>query len=207
VTLVASQWSPYPDLATLRQELTEQVIRPVLAQANFSLSDDLRIQINPEGAVVEGGPAIHAGLTGRKSGMDTYGGFARMSGSAMSGKDPTRIDRVGAYAARHAAKNLVQAGLASQCEVQLNYSIGNAGPISVWVETFGTGRYSDEELARRVRAAFDFRLASIIRRFKLRQLATQCNGQFYQRLAVYGQVGRVDLPCPWEETTSATALL
>lgn len=207
VTLVASQWATEPDLATLRHDLSEQVVQPVLEQEAPDVHGNTRIQINPEGTIVEGGPALHAGLTGRKSGIDTYGAYSRMSSSALSGKDPTRIDRVGAYAARHAAKNLVQAGLASQCEVQLSYSMGRAAPVSVWVETFGSGELPDAELARRIREAYDFRLGGIIRRFDLRRLAAQCGGQFYQRLSAYGQVGRIDLPSPWEDTTNAGALL
>jgi S-adenosylmethionine synthetase len=207
VTLVASQLDPALALDTLRSDLREGVILPVLAEEKYLPDAHTRIQINPEGTLLEGGPAVHAGLTGRKTGVDTYGGYARTSGAALSGKDPTRIDRVGAYAARHAAKNLVHAGLASQCEVQLSYSIGLARPVSIRVETFGTGRFSDEELTRRIGQLYDFRLGGIIRRFGLRRLASACGGDFYRRLAVYGHVGRSDLPCPWEITDEAAALL
>ncbi|MCS7290381.1 MAG: methionine adenosyltransferase domain-containing protein, partial [Roseiflexus sp.] len=124
ITLLASQRDSRVSLATLRNDVMEQIIRPAFVDQPYAPDDRTRIQINPEGPIFEGGPALHAGLTGRKNGVDTYGGFSRQSGAALSGKDPTRIDRVGAYAARHAAKNIVAAGLAEQCEVQLSYSIG-----------------------------------------------------------------------------------
>jgi S-adenosylmethionine synthetase len=153
------------------------------------------------------GPARHAGLTGRKNGIDTYGEIARHSGAALSGKDPSRIDRIGAYAARHAAKNVVAAGLAERCEVHVGYSIGRATPLSVSVETFGSGRLPDAELAKRVQRHFDFRPAAIERRFALRtQAAIAAPGGFYRRLAVYGHFGRDDLNLPWESTDCANAL-
>ena len=158
------------------------------------------IFINPEGVFHLGGPEVHSGLTGRKTSIDTYGDYSRHSGAALSGKDPLRIDRVGAYAARYAAKNLVAAGLADECEIQLSYSIARSRPESVQVETFGTGRISDEKLASLLENHFDFRLAAIIREFELRRLPAKNGGEFYQKLAVYGQVGRVDLDLPWEKT-------
>jgi S-adenosylmethionine synthetase len=206
ITLLASQRDARVSLATLRNDLMEQVIRPAFADQSFALDDRTRIQINPEGAIFEGGPALHAGLTGRKNGVDTYGGFSRQSGAALSGKDPTRIDRVGAYAARHAAKNIVAAGLAEQCEVQLSYSIGIAEPVSVRVETFGAGRIDDDTLTDKVAAHFDFRPGGIIRRLRLRELAMMCNGNLYRRLAVYGHVGRSDLDLPWEATDEVEVL-
>ncbi|MFQ3630907.1 methionine adenosyltransferase [Roseiflexus sp.] len=206
ITLLASQQDSRVSLATLRNDLMEQVIHPAFADQPFAPDDRTRIQINPEGAIFEGGPALHAGLTGRKNGVDTYGGFSRQSGAALSGKDPTRIDRVGAYAARHAAKNIVAAGLAEQCEVQLSYSIGIAEPVSVRVETFGAGRIDDDTLTDRVAAHFDFRPGGIIRRLRLRELATMCNGNLYRQLAVYGHVGRSDLDLPWEATDEVEAL-
>jgi len=206
ITLLASQQDSRVSLATLHTDLIEQVIRPAFADQPFAPDERTRIQINPEGAVFEGGPALHAGLTGRKNGVDTYGGFSRQSSAALSGKDPTRIDRIGAYAARHAAKNIVAAGLAEQCEVQLSYSIGIAEPVSVRVETYGTGRLDDDTLTDRVARHFDFRPGGIIRRLRLRQLATMCHGDLYRRLAVYGHVGRSDLDLPWEATDEAEAL-
>lgn len=206
ITLIASQQSEHPSLATLRADLVEHVITPAFDGQPVAPDERTRLQINPEGVMLEGGPALHAGLTGRKNGVDTYGGFSRQSGAALSGKDPTRIDRAGAYAARHAAKHVVAAGLADLCEVQLSYSIGIAGPVSVRVETFGTGRIADEELTERVRQHFDFRPGAILRRFNLRRLASMYQGQFYRRLAVYGHVGRADLDLPWEAIGDADAL-
>jgi S-adenosylmethionine synthetase len=153
-----------------------------------------------------GGPAVHSGLTGRKNAIDTYGEYSRHSGAALSGKDPTRIDRVGAYAARYAAKNVVAAGLADECEVQLSYSIGQARPVSVQVETFGTGRLPDDILTTLLEQHFDFRLVGIIRQFKLRHLPRDIKGGFYQKLAAYGHVGRMDMGLPWEVTDKIAIL-
>lgn len=206
VTLVASQRRAELPLARLRDLILEQVVRPVFACEPLGPDAETRIQINPEGPVLEGGPAVHAGLTGRKSGADTYGGFARQSGAALSGKDPTRIDRTGAYAARHAAKNVVAAGLATRCEIQLSYSIGLPGPVSLRAETFGSGVVPDDELSERVARAYDFSVGGIIRRFDLRGLAARARGQLYQRLAAYGHFGRPELELPWESTDERTAL-
>jgi S-adenosylmethionine synthetase len=145
-------------------------------------------------------------MTGRKTAVDTYGGYSRHSESALSGKDPLRVDRISAYMARFAAKNLVAAGLAAECEVQLSYSIGLARPVSVQVETFGTGKMEDDELARRIKATMDFRVGGIIRAFKLRHLPSRFTDGFYQKLAVYGQVGRTDIDLPWEKTDLAQSL-
>jgi S-adenosylmethionine synthetase len=155
---------------------------------------------------VPGGPALHAGLTGRKTAVDGYGEFARNSAAALSGKDPSRIDRVGSYAARHAARHVVAAGLADRCEVQLSYSIGLARPVSVIVQTFGTGRVPDEKLAKRVSEVFDFRPAAIVRNFGLRSLPAKRQGVFYRSLAAYGQVGREDIDLPWERLDRLDAL-
>jgi S-adenosylmethionine synthetase len=152
------------------------------------------------------GPARHAGLTGRKNGVDTYGEIARQSGAALSGKDPSRIDRIGAYAARHAAKSVVAAGLADRCEVHLGYAIGRTAPLSVSVQSFGTGRLPDAELAARLGRRFDFRPASIAYRFGLRTRPARAAGGFYRRLAVYGHFGRTDLDAPWESTDLSDAL-
>jgi S-adenosylmethionine synthetase len=207
ITLVASQTNTdHPDAAGLRTDLIEQVIEPVFRNETLRPDADTRIWINPFGPVVEGGPALHAGLTGRKNAVDTYGEYARHGGSALSGKDPYRIDRVGAYAARHAAKNVVVAGLADECEITLSYSIGIAAPVSLQVETFGTGRLDDEQIRKRVAANFDFRLGAIIRRYHLRELPARFKGGFYRRLAAYGHVGRQDIALPWEQTDAAAAL-
>lgn len=164
-------------------------------------------QINAGEPFDIGGPARHAGLTGRKNGIDSYGEFARQSGSALSGKDPSRIERAGAYAARHAAKNIVAAGLAERCEVHLAYAAGQAEPLSLSVETFGSGRIADDKLAGRVAQLLDFRPAAIVRRFGLR-LAPQTAGAngFYLPLATYGHFGRADLDLPWEAIDVAEAL-
>lgn len=154
-----------------------------------------------------GGPARHAGLTGRKNGIDTYGEIARQSGAALSGKDPSRIDRTGAYAARHAAKNVVAAGLAERCEVHLAYAIGQAKPLSLSVETFGTGKRPDEVIAKRIAAVLDFRPLAISHRFGLRtRPAAAGEGGFYRRLSAYGHFGRTDIDLPWEAADVADAL-
>jgi S-adenosylmethionine synthetase len=149
---------------------------------------------------------VHSGLTGRKNAIDTYGEYARLSGAALSGKDPLRIDRVGAYAARYAAKNIVAAGLAEECEVQLSYSIGLARPVSIQVETLGTGSTSDEEIASLIEEHFDFRIAGIMRQFQLRHLPSLIKGGFYRKLAAYGHVGRMDIGLPWEVTDKVNML-
>ena len=157
------------------------------------------VHINAGEAYEVGGPARHAGLTGRKNGIDTYGEIARQSGAALSGKDPSRIDRTGAYAARHAAKAVVATGLAERCEVHLAYAIGQARPLSLSVETFGTGRLPNDEIARRLSAALDFRPAAITQRFGLRTRSGHAGeAGFYRRLAVYGHFGRTDVELPWE---------
>lgn len=200
VNMVVAQRGREPSLARLRADVRERVLDAVFSDEPIRPDPATRIAINPEGAVVGGGPAHHAGLTGRKNHVDTYGGFARHGGAALSGKDPSRIDRVGAYAARWAAKNVVAAELATQCEVQLSYSIGCAEPVSVQIETYGTAMVSEDEIAKRLRRAFDFRVAAIVAALDLRALARRAEGELYERLAVYGHVGRLDLDLPWERT-------
>jgi S-adenosylmethionine synthetase len=195
-----------PRPARLREALMEQVIRPVLAASPLQGDADTRIFINPEGPVLGAGPAVHSGLTGRKTGIDTYGEYARHSGAALSGKDPLRVDRIGAYAGRWAAKSVVAAGLARECQVQLSYSIGSPGPVSVRIRSFGTGRVDDAEIARRIAAAFDFRVGAIIRDLGLRRLPAERRGGFYRRLAVYGHMGRDDVDVPWERRDRVEAL-
>ncbi len=190
----------------LHNDIREAVIKPAFTDEELKPDDRTLIFVNPLEHLMVGGPAVHSGLTGRKSDVDTYGEYARHSGNALSGKDPMRIDRVGAYAARYAAKNVVAAGLAEACEVQLSYSIGFSRPVSIQVETFGTGRIEDEELAARLERHFDFRLAGILRDFNLRHLPALYKGRFYRKLAVYGQVGRVDLDLPWEATDKTEVL-
>jgi S-adenosylmethionine synthetase len=206
ITLVTTQTEELAaDRQRLCEDLLEHVVDPVLKKQAFERDEQTRLFINPTGARVGGGPTAHSGLTGRKTGIDTYGGFVRHSGAALSGKDPMRIDRVGAYVARYAAKNIVASGLARECEVQLSYSIGIAKPVSLRVRSFGTGKVSDKELADRLWQVIDFRLGGIVRDLKLKKLSSASDG-FYQKLAVYGHMGRVDLDVPWEKTDKANAL-
>lgn len=206
LTIVASQLNEKMRIETLREDVVRHVIEPVFVDELIRPDQETRIVVNPDGPFVTGGPALHSGLTGRKNAVDTYGEYSRHSGSALSGKDPSRIDRVGAYAARHAAKNVVAAGLAEECEVQLSYSIGLTQPVSVQIETFGTGRISEEEILERVRSVFDFRPAAIVRDLNLRHMPQIMRGGFYRRLATYGQVGRMDIGLPWEATDMAVRL-
>ena len=207
ITITASQKdADKPELERLRADLREAVIEQVFLDQSLRPDSRTQIFINPEGIFHMGGPSVHSGLTGRKNAIDTYGDYSRHSGAALSGKDPLRIDRVGAYAARYAAKNLVAAGLADECEVQLSYSISRSRPESVQVETFGTGKIPDEELTSLLVKHFDFRLAAIVRDFQLRRLPKKNKGGFYQKLAVYGHVGRLDMDLPWENTDKADLL-
>lgn len=207
ITVIASQNKPRdPDLEKLREDLKEVIIDPVFQDEEIRPDEKTRIFINPDGPLIIGGPSSHSGLTGRKTAIDTYGEYSRHSGAALSGKDPMRIDRIGAYVARYAAKNVVAAGLASECEVQLSYSIGLSRPVSVQVETFGTGKIPDEEIRMRIQKHFDFRLAGIIKQFNLRFLPSTVKGGFYRKLAAYGHVGRMDLGLPWEVTDKVQVL-
>ncbi len=187
-------------------DIVQAVIEPAFQDEAIKPDQDTKIFINPEGVTMLGGPSIHSGLTGRKNAVDTYGEYSRYSGSALSGKDPMRIDRVGVYAARYAAKNVIAAHLADECEVQLTYSIGSSLPVSVQADTFDTGKISDKEIAALIKKHFDFRLAAIVRQFDLRKLPGRMKGDFYRRLAVYGHVGRSDLDLPWEKTDKAAVL-
>ena len=195
--VLSTQHEPDVDQETLAREVTEKVIRQVIPAE--LIDADTRILINPTGRFVIGGPAGDTGLTGRKIIVDTYGGYARHGGGAFSGKDPTKVDRSAAYAARHAAKNVVAAGLAKKCEIQLAYAIGVARPVSLRVDTQGTGVISDEELARAVSSVLDMRPAAIIRRFDLRR-------PIYRQTAAYGHFGRTDLDLPWERLDAVEAL-
>lgn len=194
------------DSRKLSGDIREAVIDPVFKDEPVRPDDRTTMFINPEGVVMLGGPSVHSGLTGRKNAADTYGEYSRYSGSALSGKDPMRIDRVGAYAARYAAKNVVAAGLADECEVQLTYSLGFARPISVQADTFNTGKLPDRRIAELLEKHFDFRLAAIIRDFDLRRLPSRSKGGFYRKLAVYGHMGRTDLDLPWEKTDKVSLL-
>ncbi|MBZ0158602.1 MAG: methionine adenosyltransferase, partial [bacterium] len=210
ITLIASQGRPStaggPDLKRLEQDLKEMVIHPILQEEEIKPDDRTRIFVNPDGPFIVGGPSIHSGLTGRKNAIDTYGEYSRHSGAALSGKDPMRIDRIGAYIARYAAKNVVAAGLARECEVQLSYSIGLPRPVSVQVETFGTGKLPDARIAQLLESHVDFRIVGIMRQFNLRYLPSLIKGGFYRKLAAYGHVGRMDIGLPWEVTDKVSAL-
>jgi len=210
ITIIASQNKAAeaggPDSVKLNDDIRDAVLQPVFQDENIRPDDRTRIFVNPEGAFLVGGPSVHSGLTGRKNAIDTYGEYSRHSGAALSGKDPSRIDRNGAYVARYAAKNVVAAGLATSCEVQLSYSIGLARPVSIQVETFGTGKLPDEKIADLLENIIDFRLAGIIRQFNLRFLPSTIKGGFYRKLAAYGQMGRMDIGLPWELTDKAAAL-
>jgi len=184
-------------METLRKDVLEKVILPVLP-ANM-VDSDTKYLINPTGRFYVGGPMGDSGLTGRKIIVDTYGGYARHGGGCFSGKDPTKVDRSAAYMARYAAKNVVAAGLAKRCEIELAYAIGVAEPVSVMVDSFGTGVVSDDELAEAVKKVFDFRPAAIIRDLDLRK-------PMYKALASYGQMGREDLNVKWEAVDRADAL-
>lgn len=193
-------------LKELRNEIVEQVIAPVFEQENVHFDDNTKVFVNPDGPFVGGGPALHSGLTGRKNAIDLYGQYCRYSGAAISGKDPGRIDRTGNYIAHFAAKNIVAAGLAEECEVQLSYTMGQAEPVSIQVETFGTGKVPDDELAVRIKKHIDFRPSAVIGQFNLRYLPTESEDGFFQKLAAYGHVGRTDMPLPWEQTEVAELL-
>lgn len=207
ITVLASQQDPAtPDLQQLRSDIREMVIDPVFTDQPIRPDSNTRIFINPDGPIAVGGPAVHSGLTGRKNAIDTYGEYAKHSGAALSGKDPVRIDRVGAYAARYAAKNVVAAELAEECEVQLSYTIGLPQPVSIQVETFGTGKIADEAITSLLEQHFDFRLAGILRQFDLRNLPSQRRDGFYEKLATYGHMGRTDLDLPWELTDRSEIL-
>ena len=195
--VISTQHSADVDAATIREDMIEKVIKPVIDPS--LLDENTKYFINPTGRFVIGGPQGDAGLTGRKIIVDTYGGYGRHGGGAFSGKDPTKVDRSAAYAARYVAKNIVAAGLADKCEVQLAYAIGVAEPVSVFVDTFGTGKVADYKIAELVRKHFDLRPAAIIKNLDLRK-------PIYKQVAAYGHFGRNDLDLPWEKTDVAEKL-
>lgn len=192
--------------AKIKEDLWTAVVEPVFADIDVKPDAQTRFLVNPTGKFVIGGPQGDSGLTGRKIIVDTYGGYSRHGGGAFSGKDPTKVDRSAAYACRYAAKNIVAAGLAEKCEVQLSYAIGVARPVSIMVDTFGTGKVDDEILLDLVKQHFELRPAGIIETFNLRQLPAERGGRFYQNIAAYGHLGRTDLDLPWEQTDKASAL-
>ena len=190
----------------IAKDLMKYVIEPVFADYSIKPYSKTKYLINPSRRFVVGGPQGAAGLTGRKIIVDTYGGYSRHGGGAFSGKDPTKVDRSAAYAARYVAKNIVEAGLADKCEIQLSYAIGVAKPISILVDAFGTGKISDDEISALVDKNFDLRPSASIKNFDLTNLPAKNGGKFYQKLAAYGHVGRVDFDVPWEKTDKAQLL-
>lgn len=195
--VISAQHSPEITREQIEKDLLEYVIKPELPEGLFD--ENTKLFINPTGRFVIGGPQGDSGLTGRKIIVDTYGGMARHGGGAFSGKDPTKVDRSAAYAARYVAKNIVAAGLADKCEIQLAYAIGVAHPVSIHVETFGTGKLDEEKIVELIRHNFDLRPAGIIEMLDLQR-------PIYKQTAAYGHFGRNDLDLPWEKTDKADAL-
>ncbi|MHC0053060.1 methionine adenosyltransferase domain-containing protein [Actibacterium sp. D379-3] len=193
-----------PDEHTMRTALLTEAIRPALTGHGPQTGPDTRLVIFPSLGL--GGPAAHSGLTGRKSADDAYGSYVRRSGPALSGKDPSRIDRIASYAARQAARAVIAAGLARECELQLSYVVGDEAPVSVEVDTYGSGAVSDERISRRVSELFDFRVGAIAERMRLWDLPGARGGRFYRDFATYGHMGRDALSPPWEDMTIAERL-
>jgi S-adenosylmethionine synthetase len=192
--------------ARIKADLWKLVVEPSFADIALKPDASTKFLVNPTGKFVVGGPQGDSGLTGRKIIIDTYGGYSRHGGGAFSGKDPTKVDRSAAYAARHMAKNIVAAGLADKCEVQLSYAIGVARPMSLLIETFGTGKLSDDQLTDLAIAHFELRPAGIIQTFNLQGLPGERGGRFFQDVASYGHFGRPDLDLPWEKIDQVAAL-
>ena len=195
--VIAAQHSEVADIHKLRQNIISKVILPTIPEKMLDL--DTKIHINPTGRFVIGGPKADSGLTGRKIIVDTYGGYARHGGGAFSGKDPTKVDRSAAYAARYIAKNIVAAGLATKCEIQIAYAIGLSTPVSVMVDTFNTGKFATSDIIEAIKRVFDLRPAAIIKYLDLYR-------PIYRELAVYGHMGREDLNVPWEKTDKTNEL-
>ena len=195
--IISTQHDENTSIETISSDITKHVITPVIPDNLFDKST--RVLINPSGKFVIGGPHGDAGLTGRKILVDTYGGVARHGGGAFSGKDPTKVDRSAAYAARYVAKNIVAAKIADRCEVQVSYAIGVSSPISISVETFGTGHIPDDNIVQLVDKHFDLRPGAIIRDLNLRE-------PIYQKTAAYGHFGRLDIEFPWERTDKSEIL-
>ena len=190
----------------IKEDLWSAVIEPVFANLELKPDDRTRFLVNPTGKFVVGGPQGDSGLTGRKIIVDTYGGYSRHGGGAFSGKDPTKVDRSASYACRYVANNIVAAGLADKCEVQVSYAIGVARPVSIFIETFGTAKVSEDKILELVKEHFELRPAGIIQTLNLRNLPQERGGRFYQDVAAYGHFGRTDLDLPWEKTDKAELL-
>ena len=195
--VVSTQHSPDVDLETIEKDIREYVIKPIVPEN--MIDENTKYYVNPTGRFVIGGPMGDAGLTGRKIIVDTYGGYGRHGGGAFSGKDPTKVDRSAAYAARYVAKNIVAAGIADKCEIGLAYAIGVARPLSIYVDTFGTGKIADSEIESLVQKYFDLRPAAIIKDLDLLR-------PIYKAISSYGHFGRKDLDLPWEKTDKAEIL-
>lgn len=192
--------------AKIKEDLWTAVVLPIFSDISVQPDAQTRFLVNPTGKFVVGGPQGDSGLTGRKIIVDTYGGYSRHGGGAFSGKDPTKVDRSAAYACRYMAKNIVAAGLAEKCEVQLSYAIGVARPVSMMIETFGTAKVDEEKLLEAAKQIFELRPAGIIQRFNLQRLPGERGGRFYQDVAAYGHFGRTDLDLPWEATDKVELL-
>jgi S-adenosylmethionine synthetase len=192
--------------AKIKEDLWSMVVEPIFVDLDIKPDSNTKFLVNPTGQFVVGGPQGDSGLTGRKIIVDTYGGYSRHGGGAFSGKDPTKVDRSAAYACRYVAKNIVAAGLADKCEVQLSYAIGVARPVSIFIDTFGTGKIDDDQLLDLVNANFELRPAGMIEYFGLRRLPGERGGRFYQDVASYGHFGRTDLDLPWEKIDKAAIL-
>jgi len=190
----------------IKEDLWLTVVQPVFADISIKPDDQTRFLVNPTGKFVIGGPQGDSGLTGRKIIVDTYGGYSRHGGGAFSGKDPTKVDRSAAYACRYVAKNIVAAGLADKCEVQLSYAIGVARPVSILIETFGTAKVDENQLLEAVKTHFELRPAGMIQAFNLQKLPAERGGRFFQDVAAYGHLGLTDLDLPWEKTDKAQRL-
>lgn len=192
--------------AKIKEDLWKYVVEPIFADLEIKPDAETRFLVNPTGKFVIGGPQGDSGLTGRKIIVDTYGGYSRHGGGAFSGKDPTKVDRSAAYACRYIAKNIVAAGLAEKCEVMVSYAIGVARPVSMAIETFGTGKVEEEKLLEVVKNNFELRPAGIIQAFNLQKLPGERGGRFFQDVAAYGHLGRTDLDLPWEQTDKVQLL-
>jgi S-adenosylmethionine synthetase len=202
-TALSPEGEAIDDLGTRLQEL---VIDPLLAEIDVPLSPEALVSINPANSASLGGPTRHAGLTGRKNDIDTYGGYSRHGGAALSGKDPSRIDRTGAYLARYAAKNVVASGLADECEVQISYAMGRHEPVSVEIDTFGSNRVPEADILKALRSTVDFDANAIAQTFHLGEQPKAHQGRFFAHLAAFGHFGRSDLDLPWEDTRVAQQL-
>jgi len=190
----------------IKADLWEAVVEPVFEDINVKPDAQTRFLVNPTGKFVIGGPQGDSGLTGRKIIVDTYGGYSRHGGGAFSGKDPTKVDRTAAYACRYIAKNIVAAGLAEKCEVQVSYAIGVARPVSIHIDTFGSGKVDEDQLLEVVKQQFELRPAGMIQAFNLQHLPAKRGGHFFQHVAAYGHFGRTDLGLPWEKTDKVELL-